>query len=381
MDRLSHRDVVELVLEAALDDSLWNDIADKLRQRVNGNRSLLFTPRTSLSDTQSLWATQTISRDELRPYTSYYCERDIWEIEGRKRGLLRSGRVLTGQETVDESTFRDSEWFNDYLRPLDIKNLITAGFDRNPSNDGSPDFYLSIYGSISSEPFSRDAREAYKQLVPHIQNGLHLRGKFLALKARKRTIEGLLNSLSTAALLIDESGRVIENNRAADSLLTNSRSLTLLRGRLVARSASEQQNLRRAIVAATRTACASGDYDVTAGSVYISRANSSSPYRVSIHPLPRTRYSFSRVAAAVVYILDPEGSCVNDLTGLTAFFGLQPSEMELCRQLVSGKSLLEAADTLAITQGTARQRLKAIFRKTDTHSQSSLLRLILTYRH
>ncbi|TQV74338.1 helix-turn-helix transcriptional regulator [Denitrobaculum tricleocarpae] len=369
-----------MVLEASLDDTLWSAVADGVRQCVNGSRSLFFTPGTKLNEPESLWATRTISHDELLPYTDYYCDQDVWEIEGRKKGLLRSGLVLTGQDTVDETTFRKTEWFNDYLRPLDIKNLMTAGFNKGRKTSGDPDFYLSIYGSVSSEPFSQIACETYKRLVPHIQNGLQLRGNFIALENRNRTIEGLLDSFTDAVLLLDEYGNIIETNAVADRLLATSESLSLIGGQLVVRRNDEQQKLRQAIRNATRVGRAFNGDEARSSQVYISRLNSSRPYSATVHPLPRSRYCFSKFAAAVVYVLDPDKSCTRGLTGLAAFFGLQPSETALCRHLIHGKSLIEAADILSITQGTARQRLKSIFRKTDTHSQSALLRLMLTYR-
>jgi DNA-binding CsgD family transcriptional regulator len=56
-------------------------------------------------------------------------------------------------------------------------------------------------------------------------------------------------------------------------------------------------------------------------------------------------------------------------------FGLSPRQTNLTALLLSGRSVKEAAFTLGITEGSARQYLKLIFRKTGARRQADLVRL------
>jgi DNA-binding CsgD family transcriptional regulator len=56
--------------------------------------------------------------------------------------------------------------------------------------------------------------------------------------------------------------------------------------------------------------------------------------------------------------------------------GLSPRQAKLTALLFSGRSVKEAAIMLGITEGSARQYLKLIFRKTGARRQADLVRLV-----
>jgi len=72
-------------------------------------------------------------------------------------------------------------------------------------------------------------------------------------------------------------------------------------------------------------------------------------------------------------------SCVSrdPIAAAGSRFGLTPGELRLLRPLATGSGLRCAAIELDISINTAKSRLRAIFEKTDTHSQAQLVRLLL----
>jgi DNA-binding CsgD family transcriptional regulator len=75
-------------------------------------------------------------------------------------------------------------------------------------------------------------------------------------------------------------------------------------------------------------------------------------------------------AAAEQYRMDSETDAMR------ARFGLSPRQAKLTALLFSGRSVKEAAILLGITEGSARQYLKLIFRKTGARRQADLVRLV-----
>lgn len=57
-------------------------------------------------------------------------------------------------------------------------------------------------------------------------------------------------------------------------------------------------------------------------------------------------------------------------------FALAPAQARLVMLLMQGQSVKEAAETLGVTEGSARQYLKLTFRKTGTNRQAELVRLV-----
>lgn len=81
-----------------------------------------------------------------------------------------------------------------------------------------------------------------------------------------------------------------------------------------------------------------------------------------------------RPIGRIMSIKGPSGA---NLEAVANVLGLTQSEIAFCQRLLLGKSLIEAAEQLGITQGTARTRLKTIFQKTGTSRQSELMLMLV----
>jgi DNA-binding CsgD family transcriptional regulator len=80
--------------------------------------------------------------------------------------------------------------------------------------------------------------------------------------------------------------------------------------------------------------------------------------------------------AALILITDVERPPRLSPDLLTQVFGLTSTEARVAVELASGKSLHQVSTQLAISEGHARQRLKAIFCKTGTSRQGELIALL-----
>jgi DNA-binding CsgD family transcriptional regulator len=61
---------------------------------------------------------------------------------------------------------------------------------------------------------------------------------------------------------------------------------------------------------------------------------------------------------------------------LASLFGLTAAEARLASRLAGGAALNEVAAQLGISRETARNQLKAVFAKTETHRQAELVALL-----
>lgn len=83
------------------------------------------------------------------------------------------------------------------------------------------------------------------------------------------------------------------------------------------------------------------------------------------------------VPVAVAYIQGDNGLTADRHEQLAELFGLLPSEARLALALCRGRSIVEAASELNITEGTARHYSKLIYGKTGARGQADLVRIIL----
>ncbi len=80
----------------------------------------------------------------------------------------------------------------------------------------------------------------------------------------------------------------------------------------------------------------------------------------------------------VLFVTDPEASLHPTEGAFVRLFGFTPAEARLARALCQGSTLDEAAAAFGTAANTVRVQLKALFKKTGTHRQAELLRVLLT---
>ena len=100
-------------------------------------------------------------------------------------------------------------------------------------------------------------------------------------------------------------------------------------------------------------------------------------FSVEIVPVPPKFQHFALAAVAVAFVTAKDNKTERSIATVAARYGLLPSEARIARALMQGATVSEAASMHNITVGTARQQLKAVFRKTGTNSQPALLRLLM----
>ena len=104
------------------------------------------------------------------------------------------------------------------------------------------------------------------------------------------------------------------------------------------------------------------------------------PLQILSTPLawPNPHGDPARRFALALFIGDPTRNTGDPIDSLADLYGLTPSEAKLAWLLVGGRSRSEAAEQLGITGETARTVLKRVLGKTETRSQTDLVRLLLS---
>jgi DNA-binding CsgD family transcriptional regulator len=109
------------------------------------------------------------------------------------------------------------------------------------------------------------------------------------------------------------------------------------------------------------------------------RPSGARPWLLDGIPCPHALRSLHSDVAALLLITDLELPMSPNAEALKQVFGLTQTECALAGRLVSGDSLQESAARLSISEGHARQRLKAIFHKTRTSRQGELIALLAKF--
>jgi DNA-binding CsgD family transcriptional regulator len=364
-------ELIELIYSAAEDPGAWALVLQRLTLALGGNVATLHhqDTRSQESSFSTLW---NLSRDDVVPYNVYYGS--LNPLLTTRRHLIRAGAVPTSQMLCPDEIYTRGEYFNDFLRPLDMLHAVAPIL--RSDGQGANFSALSIFRPVRGEPFGEEERKFLLLLMPHLQRAFQLHSRIQRLERKGSTASEALDHLPQGVVLLDAKGHVLLVNRAASALFAREKSLKLAPSGLIAAVPSENRQLRRLIEGAIATGNHNG-MD-SGGAMSISRSGFRHRLQVLVTPLrTKTIHIGKDLPVAAIFISDPDLKPVSNFTAFAQLFGLTRAETRLAQILASGQSMKDAAARLRVAQSTLRSQLKSIFAKTNTNRQSELVRLLL----
>jgi len=360
---------------APLQPELWNVFLRELSVACGVGKGALIAHDLAANEHLILASSGDEVAESVALYESHYCQFDEWTARCPKRGPL--DRFFRGEELWPEESMRRSVFYNEFLKPFGTRQMVCfATFDKAGVADA-----LSLYRGPQEEDFSAETLAMLALLVPHLETALCTRRRLAGLESRVSDLEGALDRVSSAMILLDGKGRCLLANRAARAILDQRSGLSLERSLLAARGAGESARSREAIAVAIATG--EGKCTRAAGAVTVSRPGRR-PLHVVVAPFrsewPSLGHSLGeampRRTAAIVFLHDPEQKAALPSETLRLLFGLTPAEARLALAMLDGQSLAEAADLHRVGRETVRSQMKAVLQKTGARRQPELVRLL-----
>ncbi len=297
-----------------------------------------------------------------REYEEHYASVNIWK--NRYASQYRPGAVLNGSSLCSDNEFERSEWYADYLRRANVFYSMGAVLFRDELSSGT----LTVLRSKQQGVFDGEER-ILQVLCPHLQRALTIHRRIGGAAAGYAA----LNAVPFGVILLDTKIRVLFANEAATKVCDNNDGLAVRFGRVVAASLEKRKllanMLSRAALFAIDPAGAADDY------ISITRPSGKKPYQLFVTPV-RVPFGFDPYSAAVLICIGETMAGAVAPGALAKLFGFTRQESRLASMLSEGQELAGAAAKLNITYETARKHLQSILRKSGSHRQSELVRLI-----
>jgi DNA-binding CsgD family transcriptional regulator len=169
-----------------------------------------------------------------------------------------------------------------------------------------------------------------------------------------------------AAVLLNESGEILQVNARASRLLTGE--LTVRNRRIVSNDSAALRTLNRTL----RVAMPMQAVSVLMPPVIFPQHGSGRPILGYSMRLP-TRMTSSSPNLTILLLIDLSDRMEPPEWVLRTCLGLTAAEARLTLALVKGEDIEELSERFGIAEETARKQLKAVFAKLDVHRQSQLV--------
>jgi DNA-binding CsgD family transcriptional regulator len=259
------------------------------------------------------------------------------------------------------------------LRPQGLADGIAGIVARN----GHRNMILSVLHSGRATLDEKQSVWLFDFLMPHLQRAVSVSRQLSHLSADKQALEASLNQLGVGVIVVSENAEVIFQNRTAEQLTRSADALQVRHNSLRAANVSETGKLHNLITSALNPQ--RGRAADETGAMTLSRTSDALPLQVLVAPLgEQVKWPWGRRRATAIFTADPERP--TDLQGptLERLYGLTPAEARMAVTFRNAHGdLARAAEKMGITRGSARQYLKHVFAKTNTHRQPELIELLI----
>ncbi len=200
-------------------------------------------------------------------------------------------------------------------------------------------------------------------ISPHIRRSLAI-GELIADRpSAEPTLQGLLDALACAALVIDRGGRVLHRNAAGDAELERGSLLQERRGRVV----SPVSSVARLIAGLAEPGAARGrDVEVD-----------DPPAGLRQVTLVRLPGQGGEDGPHLLVVRTPAAELKTPLGTAAQLFRLTHAETQVLAVLLEGRSLDEASELLGVSRTTVKSHLDAIFAKSGVRRQADLVRRVM----
>lgn len=287
-----------------------------------------------------------------------------------ERAAADLGVIWTASDGEGPTAEEENDLFTGWLRPQGIAHVICGLLTIQEPQAA----YLAIGRTREAGPYNGDDVGLFASLLPCI--GMTLRSLRLieGVHDERQTLLSLLDRLPTGVALLNQRREPVLMNDYARRALADIGDLDAL---LPQPCQQRRPDHGRATEGRPRPALD----DVAAGAcIHIVRRSAGyRPLSIVVQKLPvgNSDPDTEKPAFALI-ISDPNRAIELDHAALCRLYGLTPAEGRLAALLASGKHIESAAHLLGVSIHTVRTHLKHIFSKTDTSSQSDLVRLILS---
>jgi DNA-binding CsgD family transcriptional regulator/PAS domain-containing protein len=345
--------------EAALDPALWRSVMREIAHAVGATGAALLQNDVRTPDVP--WT------DEVEEvFQKYFSEGwHLRDIRARGAPLLASGQkqFITDQDVVTRDEMEHGAYYAELLYPYGFKWFAAIGF-----RAGDADWALSIHRTAAQGPFEGQETRLFGQLAQRLTEAATL-----STTVGLAVISGLANALEQVhqpALVLDRFGVVLDSNAAAERIFDDN--LRIVNRRLVVRDAHARNDIAALIDRLRATPDGKGFPTTTT----VVRREPKTAVMIRAMPVPlaaRAPFLGARVLLTLSELGVKPGP---EPSVMMRVFGLTTAEAKLAALVATGVAPGDAADRLGISRETARNQLKAVFAKTETHRQSELVALI-----
>jgi DNA-binding CsgD family transcriptional regulator/PAS domain-containing protein len=361
-------ELLALTYQGPLEPTPWAGLLEALRQRFEAS-FLTLVLRNPAHERPGLIVNASIHGPHLPgepSYSEHYysiCPFLHWSPD----------QVASADQVMGSDHWLAHDFYRNYLQPLDLRYVLVA----NMRTAAGMHCALFACREHASRDFDDGEIALVRLLLPHLQQAVDLHSTVDQLDSERLLYAATIDRLLVGTAILDETGKVMRSNQAAQQLFDSHDGLECRQEKLSAFSGQDNRNLQRAILAALQHHQHGREDCVEV--LTLTRPTGEVPLNVLLRPIALDHESrgAARRPAVAVFIRDPSDSPQASRRLLRSLFQLTRTETEVAMLIMDGLTLDESAERLGVTRNTVRAHLRGVFAKTGATRQAQLVKTLL----
>lgn len=353
-------ELIERIYACSLQPDTWDEAVKDIAIALGADAALAYLPGRALGTddyARDAIGWNVLSIDEARKIALDTGRRDAFIEGGMAKGVVKPGAIAVGQQLCDDRRWDENPWSELAYKPIDVRHYM--GFVAEMPPQLASTLHFSLFRRPTGTSFRAADLLRLERLRLHIERAGRMAFRIRAEVERNHLLRSLSDAQVEPTMVIDETGKVVECNLSAQTMLRDGRQLRSRHGRIEGCNAAASDGLSRALRSAAR---------LTASEVWLTDV-AGQPFFCALSPMQLTD---GRRGALLII----EARSHPDLQARFArLFGLTAAEFEVMQSLIDGRSASETADLRGVNIGTVRAQLRSIFFKTDVDTQARLVAL------
>jgi DNA-binding CsgD family transcriptional regulator len=349
-------ELIDRIYECSFVPEQWPDVLDDLAALVDARGGQLFAVREKTMN----WVTSRALTETFQAYLD-----DGWFAQCNRRVCLFSQNKPTFLSEFDfwsKEELDNNIIYRDFFRPRGLGWSASTGLAM-PTRDN---IVFTVERDYHRGPIEKDGVDALNALRPHLARAGFIAAR-LSLKSAQ-TANNTLALLGMPALLMDESGVVIEANSAMNELPDGVR--WRANDRIVLGDERADELLRMALTQMDSS-------EKAAVHSFALRSQTGAAARVAhLVPIRRSAHDIFGRSSALLIVTPVTGGKAPPVELLRSLFDLTPSEARVARSLAAGESLDNIAATGGVTRNTVRSQLQQVMQKLGCTRQTEITALL-----
>lgn len=359
MTASAQADLIDRIYECAVVPAHWPGVLDELAGLAGASGGLLFAVRDRVLN----WTSSGVLGEVFRTYVE-----DGWFSRCSRRVCLFSQNTpsfLVEHDFWTPAQLDENPIYRDFFRPRGLGWSAGTGL-MMPTGDN---IVFSVERAFDQGPVEKAQVEMLNGLRPHLARAALISSR-LNLQNAKGAGE-LLAALGLPALVLDESGVVIDANALMDTLPGQVR--WQLHQRIALADARANALLLASLPALD---AAAGATDVPVHSFALRGLTGLAEMVAHLVPLRRSAQDIFGRSYALLIVTPLTTRKAPPVELLRSLFDLTPSEARVARGLAGGATLDEIATAGDVSRNTVRTQVQRVLEKTGCTRQSEVTALL-----